>query len=199
MLGDISSKKILDSGCGSGYLTAELAKKAKKVTGSDFSTKFIELCKKKYKNMDNLDFLVHDVSKNMPFESNVFDMIVSKMVLQYVENIHTFAKESFRVLENKGNLLVVVDHPFNTQFYYAWKLAGKPNNKYLNLKDYFETAPQTKLSLWGKTQLTWYPKTVSNYIISFIKAGFILSDMQEVPEEKEGVKIPRILALKFTK
>lgn len=188
MLGEISGKAILDSGCGSGYFTAELAKFALKVYGTDFSSNFIDLCNKKYKNISNLSFVRHNVNEVMPFQSNEFDVVLSKMVLQYIEDIGIFAKESFRVLKNRGSLIIVVDHPFKY-----------PNNKYPHLKDYFDKGVQTKLSLWGKVELTWYPKTVSDYILPFIKSGLRLSDIQEISEEKEGIIIPRLLALKFIK
>ena len=37
----------------------------------------------------------------------------------------------------------------------------------------------------GKVELTWYPKTVSDYMLPFMKSGFFLSDIQELPEEKK--------------
>ncbi|MBI4973184.1 class I SAM-dependent methyltransferase [Candidatus Roizmanbacteria bacterium] len=188
MIGTLSGKKILDSGCGSGYFTAELAQDALEVIGTDFSPNFIDLCKKKYSGVSNLSFFQHNVSEIMPFENNMFDVALSKMVLQYVEDIHPFVKESYRVLKRGGSLVIVIDHPFKY-----------PSKKYPHLKDYFDKGVQTKLSLWGKVELTWYPKTVSDYILPFIKIGLRLSDIQELPEEKEGVKIPRILALKFIK
>ena len=36
MIGPLAGKNILDSGCGSGYFSAELAKSASKVVGTDF-------------------------------------------------------------------------------------------------------------------------------------------------------------------
>ncbi|MEK7079373.1 MAG: class I SAM-dependent methyltransferase [Patescibacteria group bacterium] len=188
MIGPLAGKNILDSGCGSGYFSAELAKSASKVVGTDFSSNFIDHCKNKYNNISNLSFSQHDVSKVVPFQNYEFDIVLSKMVLQYVKDIHLFTKESFRVLKKSGHLIIVVDHPFKY-----------PSKKYPHLKDYFNKEEQTKLSLWGKVELTWYPKTVSDYMLPFMKSGFFLSDIQELPEEKEDAIIPRILALKFRK
>ena len=121
------------------------------------------------------------------------------MVLQYVKDIHTFARESHRVLKEGGGLVIAVDHPFHTQFYYAQQAAGKPNPKYSGLKDYFNHDPQTKVSLWGKVPLTRYPRTMSEYLLPFVQAGYTLVSMKEVSEEQNGVIVPRILALKFRK
>src|SRR3989338_387302 len=137
MLGKLEGKTVLDAGCGSGYLTSELSKTAKKVVGADFSSKFIDLCKKKYSNITNLSFIEYDVTQKSSFEDESFNIILSKMVLQYVPQIETFANEVVRILKKEGQLLVIVDHPFNTQFYFAQQTAGKTNAKYPNLNDYF--------------------------------------------------------------
>ncbi|MCX6730620.1 MAG: class I SAM-dependent methyltransferase [Candidatus Roizmanbacteria bacterium] len=199
LLGDTTNKIILDSGCGSGYFSAEIAKKALSVIGTDFSDMFIALCKRKYTNISNLSFQELDVVEKMPFQNNVFDVIISKMVLQYINNISLFAQESYRVLKAKGHLIVAVDHPFNTQFYFAQKLAGSNNPKYQSLSNYFDRSAQTKLSLWEKVKLTWYPKTVGDYISAFISKGFYLDTIKEVGEEKQNTLIPRILILDFLK
>jgi ubiquinone/menaquinone biosynthesis C-methylase UbiE len=199
VLGDLSRRVILDSGCGSGYLAAELAQTAKQVVGIDFSEKFIELCKTKYIASKNLSFQTADVSKKLPFESSTFNTIISKMVLQYVPKINIFASEAYRVSKHKGELIIIVDHPFHTQYFYAQQEAGKPNPKYPKLNNYYSNQEQSKLSLWGKVELTWYPKTVSQYVLVFVDVGWKLTDIQELSETKEDSTLPRILMLKFLK
>lgn len=199
LIGNTSGTTILDSGCGSGYFTAQLSTQAKKVVGTDFAESFVTLCQQKYSSIPNLSFTVHDVMQKMPFQDNTFDIVISKMVLQYVPDIDMFAHESNRVLNNRGKLVVIVDHPFNTQFYYAQAVVGKLNPKYPHVKDYFNHNAQNKLSLWDKVELTWYPKTVGEYILPFINSGLTLKKIVELPEEKKGVKIPRILGLLFEK
>jgi len=199
ILGDISKKTILDSGCGSGYFAAKLANKAKKVIGTDFADSFIKICKRKYKSISNLSFFIHDVTQKILLSDGMFDYVISKMVLQYVSDLHVFANETERILKKGGQLIVTVDHPFNTQFYYAQTLAGKINPKYPGLKDYFDHSEQKKLSLWGKVELTWYPKTISDYIQPFINAKLTLEKIIELPEQSVKIKVPRILTLVFQK
>jgi len=143
--------------------------------------------------------LVQDIADKFEFGNESFDIILCKMVLQYVESITLFAKESSRMLKNNGRLIVVVDHPFHSQFFYAQSLTGKQNPKYKHLENYFSKNPQEKLSLWGKVKLTWYPKTVEEYITAFLKVGLRLADIREIKEAIEGVDIPRILLLEFIK
>ena len=198
-LGNLQGKILLDVGCGSGYLTSELAKTAGKVIGTDFAPDFVKLCQEKYKNQPNLSFQVQNVTEKFAFQTESIDMVLCKMVLQYVDSISNFANESARILRFGGKVLVIVDHPFHSQFYHAQNLAGKRNPKYAGSQDYFSREPQTKLSLWGKVELTWYPKTIADYIQPFVDAGLTLSDINEAGENKEGANIPRILFLEFKK
>lgn len=202
MLGKLKGKSLLDVGCGSGYLAFELSQIAKKVIGVDFSADFIDLCQKKYSNQRNLSFKVHDATSKIEFDDRSFDIIVSKMVLQYIEDISIFAQESARVVKNSGKIMVVVDHPFHRQFYFAQSLAGKTGSSFDGLKNYFSRESQTKTKIMTdgkKIPLTWYPKTIADYIQPFIKAKLKLSDIREVGENKEGTTIPRVLFLEFKK
>jgi ubiquinone/menaquinone biosynthesis C-methylase UbiE len=199
MLGTLTNKKLLDIGCGSGYLTAELAKDAQQVIGTDFAPDFVKLCAEKYLDIKNLSFVQQDVMEALQFETESFDLVLSKMVLQYVPELSMFAKEAARVLRPGGSLVFAVDHPFHTQFFYAQELAGKKNPKYEGLENYFSHTPKTKLSLWGKVELTWYPRMVSDYVQPFVDESLKLTEMRELSEEKDGLILPRVLALKFGK
>lgn len=201
VLGSLKNKTLLDVGCGSGYLSAELANTAKQVVATDFSSEFIDLCKKKYRNKSNLVFRLQDITKEFQFKDQSFDIVLAKMVLQYVKDLHNFAEESARVIKKRGRVIVVVDHPFHRQFYYAQSLAGKRGLSFDNLDNYFSRSPQTKTKLTStreKIELTWYPKTLEDYIRPFIKVGLTLTDLREVGEHKESTIIPRILFFEFS-
>jgi|GEM_PF-2227098 len=195
LMGDLTGKTILDVGCGSGYFTALLAKHAGRVTGTDFAPGFISLCQSKYKEIPNLSFSVQDISKTSSFRNEEFDLILAKMVLQYVDNIAIFARDVRRTLKSEGRLVIAVNHPFHGQgFYKKSEEDGKKESP-----DYFSSLPQTKLSLWNKVTLTWYPKTVENYLMPFVSVGLRLTAIKElgVPGP-EGI-IPRVLAFSFMK
>jgi ubiquinone/menaquinone biosynthesis C-methylase UbiE len=197
LAGELTNKTVLDVGCGSGYFSAELSQAAEKVIATDFSPEFVSLCQKKYQSQLNLSFVVQDVMQPLNFENKSVDVVVVKMVLQYVEDIHLFAKEANRVLKPNGKVVVAVDHPFNTQFHYAQSLTGVKNPKYQGLKDYFNREPHTKLSLWNKVELTWYPKTVGDYLQPFVEAGLKLTGIKEAGENNTQTIIPRIFAFSF--
>ncbi|HYH75610.1 MAG TPA: class I SAM-dependent methyltransferase [Candidatus Saccharimonadales bacterium] len=194
MLGDIGGKRVLDAGCGSGYLAAELAERAQQVTGTDFAPNFVAICKQKYADRDNLDFLQHDLTAAFPFPDASFDVIVCKMVLQYVPDVHMFAAEAQRLLAPNGTVLVIVDHPFRAAYFNAQRAGGPAS-------DLFAGQAQTKMGLWGKTELTWYARTTSDYVQAFTNAGLRLIAMREPLERVDATHpIPfSVLALQFGK
>jgi ubiquinone/menaquinone biosynthesis C-methylase UbiE len=194
LLGDLSGKALLDVGCGSGYLTAELANDANRVIGTDFSAKFIAICKQKYKDRSNLDFIEHDAALPFQLDNASFDIISCKMVLQYVQDIRTFANEAARLLKDGGELVIVVDHPFRAAHFNAQSGSDA-------IPDLFSNQPRTKVGLWGKTELTWYARTISEYIQLFIDAGLQLVEIREPLNQVDSSNpIPfSVLALKFIK
>jgi SAM-dependent methyltransferase len=182
-LGDLSGQTVLDCGCGSGYLAAELARGgAREVVGLDFSPEFIALCRRKYESLPNLRFVRHDLSTAWPLDSGSAHVVLSKMVLQYMAEIRLFSQEARRVLSAGGRLVALVDHPFH-----AHHLDDRT--------DYFDERPRTKLSLWGKVDLTWYPRTVATYCRTFLDAGFDLAEVIEIPFAREGRRVPRVLGM----
>ena len=77
--------------------------------------------------------------------------------------------------------------------------AGRPSPKFPDPQDYFDDRPQIKLSLWGKVELTFHPRTLSTYLSAFRDAGFHLQDLRELPDPTDEDRVPRILALRLDK
>ena len=183
MLGDLAGLTVVDAGCGSGYVAAELAKTAARVIALDAAPSFVELGRRKYRDVSKLTFEAADLLGALPVADRMADVVLSKMVLQYVPDLAAFAREARRILRPGGRLLVFVEHPFHP--------------KHRTPAQYFDAAPDRKLSLWGRVELTWYPRTVADYVEAFLRVGFVLAEMRELAEEKDGVRLPRVLALAF--
>lgn len=184
MIGDLAGRTVVDAGCGSAYVAAELARTAHRVIALDAAPRFVELCRQNYRDVPNLEPVLADVGARLPLGDATADVVLSKMVLQYVPEIDAFAREARRVLRPGGRLLVFVEHPFHP--------------KHRTPAQYFDRRPDRKLSLWGRVELTWYPRTVSDYVQAFLTAGFTLAEMRELVEEKDGAFLPRVLGLSFT-
>ena len=90
------AKRVLDVGCSSAILTAEVAKNLKKskITGIDSYKKAIEFAKSKY---PHLELLVADAHK-LPFKDNTFDLVICTETLEHVTDPKKCLLEMKRVL-----------------------------------------------------------------------------------------------------
>lgn len=113
-------KKVLDVGCGNGYVLSKYAKEGASVTGIDITETAIDLCKKRFEFMNlSGDFRVAN-AELLPFEDNTFDCICSMGVLHHTPNPLKAIEEIYRVLKPNGRLIVMFYH--KNSFYYRWKL-----------------------------------------------------------------------------
>ena len=88
--------KVLDLGCGSGYLTFPIAKENPEamILGLDIVTKTLEnnAAEAKKDSLYNLEFKSYDGSR-FPFEDETFDLIVTRYVLHHFPDIKQSMKE----------------------------------------------------------------------------------------------------------
>ena len=78
----VPNGKILDLGCGSGYISKYLATKNLLPIGIDFSEKMIEIAKQKYPEIPFYNVDIADVDKT--FEENTFDGLLAIYILYFI-------------------------------------------------------------------------------------------------------------------
>ncbi len=117
------STKILDLGCGEGSRLNELRKKTSKKDidwfGIDINEYAIKNAKKNYKS---INFTKGNL-EHLPFKDKEFDIIFSSFVFEHLTNPEKVLKESQRVLQEKGKLLIVAPN------------FGSPNRRSPNSKE----------------------------------------------------------------
>jgi SAM-dependent methyltransferase len=112
LAGDVTGRRILDAGCGSGPLFEALRDRGAIVTGFDSSTAMLELARRRLGA--GADLQVADLGSPLPFGDGAFDDVVACLVLHYLEHWTGPLAELRRVLKPGGRLIVAVDHPFVT-------------------------------------------------------------------------------------
>jgi SAM-dependent methyltransferase len=117
LLPDVKGKKVFDAGCGPGIYSQWLIKNGANVTAVDASPKMIELAKQRLG--ENADVRLADMSKPLDFlESANFDIVLSPLVLDYIENWYSVFGEFYRLLRPSGYFIFSVTHPFFDYIYY---------------------------------------------------------------------------------
>lgn len=101
--------RILDLGCGSGYLSFPLAAQNpySQVVGLDIVNKTLENNRQaaKNSNLSNLDFVSYD-GITFPFENSSFDTVVSRYALHHFPDIRKAFAEISRVLRKGGQFFL---------------------------------------------------------------------------------------------
>jgi len=105
----------LDAGCGTGFLSFELAARGHRVTGVDFAPAMLaEARRKAAERTVSVRFEEAD-AEQLPFPPNSFDLAISRHVLWTLPHPEAAIDEWIRVLR-PGGRLVVVDGQFNPGF-----------------------------------------------------------------------------------
>lgn len=105
ILSHLSKKgKVLDAGCGDGYLSYLLANRGLEVVGVDIS---LFRAKFAHEQCAGADFAVAD-GRYLPFRSEYFDSVVCCEVLEHVPDYSFIVDEMYRVTKKNGKLLATV-------------------------------------------------------------------------------------------
>jgi demethylmenaquinone methyltransferase/2-methoxy-6-polyprenyl-1,4-benzoquinol methylase len=96
--------RVLDLCTGTGDLAAELARDSNWVTGADFVRPMLQLAQEKYHSSLTL---CHADAMNLPFASEVFDLVTISFGIRNVEKPATALAEAYRVLKKSGRLLIL--------------------------------------------------------------------------------------------
>jgi SAM-dependent methyltransferase len=100
----VKGKKVLDIASGEGYGSNLIAKYAQEVVGVDISKDAVVHAQKKYA-CENLEFQVGSVL-DIPYESDVFDVVVSFETIEHISDHRKMIAEIKRVLKSDGLLII---------------------------------------------------------------------------------------------
>ncbi len=118
-------KKVLDLGCGSGWLSIFISKYGFNVTGIDLSSPAIELAKTwAQEDNANVNFIAGDLL-NLPFEKGSFDAIVCNSILEH------FRLDQAKILFDKLHN-ILADKGF---FFGCFDAVGTGKGDYFELPD----------------------------------------------------------------
>ena len=134
--------KILDIGCGKGFLIYEIKKilKCKKIYGFDISRYAIKNCKQEIKK----NIFYHDVRKKLNFEDNYFDLVISMNTLHNIKLPKLF--NSLKEIERVGK------------------------SKFICVESYRNEKEQFNLQCWALTAETLIDK--ESWLWLFNQAGY---------------------------
>jgi len=172
LAGDVAGRRILDAGCGSGPLFAELRARGAVVTGVDASAGMLEPARRRLGA--DADLRVVDLADPLPFPDGAFDDVIASLVLHYLEDWAPTLAELRRVLTPGGRLIASVEHPFVITL--MQRSAGeKP--------DYFRTRNRVEeWTMGGRTaRMSFWDRPLHAMTDAFTAAGFRIDAISEPP------------------
>ena len=112
MLGNVRGKRILDAGCGDGWLSIILAKRGAYVEGFDISRSAISFAERRAAVHDVADRCTFRMASAyaLPYSDSFFDAVIGSALLHHLGDKVRFANELRRVM--KPNSMAVFQEPF---------------------------------------------------------------------------------------
>lgn len=178
--------RVLDLGCGNGYIARRLARSGAKVVGVDASDALLERARAR-EQAEPLGVVYHrtDASDLRMLSDRSFDLAVANMALIDFADAAGAIREVGRVLVPSGRFVCSLSHPcFDVDTRSAWQveMALGSTTVYRKVTGYRE--PHSDIFPWrlpdGKVVRTvGYHRPLSWYVKELRKAGFVIVDLEE--------------------
>ncbi len=99
--------EALDIGCGTGFLSLELAARGHRVTGIDFAPQMLALAKEKAASTGAAIRFEEADAENLPFSPASFDLVITRHVLWTLPHPEAAISEWIRMLRPGGRVAVI--------------------------------------------------------------------------------------------
>lgn len=222
---NISDKKILDAGFGSGRFCFALAKDfpSSEIYGIDISPELVDNANKILSNLTLRNiYFKRDNIFDMSFPDEYFDVVFNEGVIEHFNNHEDAFSEMYRVTKKGGTIIVGVPNLYNfphtLRKWYIKKIHGKYEYGYeksfrhkeligmfkkYNMKDiemtgYYSMHSIIRLSSFGKlAKLFLFSKVI--YIVGKIAEMFIVSFMDKLSNRSISKKFGFEIVIKGVK
>ena len=157
-LSNLNFSNVLELGCGSGKNTEWLITKADKLVGLDFSSRMLDLARKKISSK-NVSFICADINEKWPVNNNSFDLATINLTLEHIKMLDHIFNSLFIKLTKGGKCFVCELHPEKQLAGSKARFQDKGTEIVLDVfqhseLDYVQSAEKAGFSLLAKRD--WY-------------------------------------------
>jgi ubiquinone/menaquinone biosynthesis C-methylase UbiE len=188
MLPDLTDRRVLDAGCGSGVYARMLVERGAEVVGVDVSEAMVREAREQ---VPNANFIQSDLSETIDFvEDDSIDIILCQHVFSHLEDLTTPLNEFARVLIDGGVLVISTHNPVHDYVIVRednYPTAGEAVDLEATVEtdsgtpNYVETERYDIIWNPGATanRATYYRRSIEDLISPLIDSGFELHEISE--------------------
>jgi len=198
ILGDVKGRRILDAGCGTGYLARLLARAGASVDGVDVSEKQLDSARADQAPAKRAIRYHHgDLADLRSFRDATFDIAVSNIVLQDVRRLPEAVREIHRVLRPGGRFVFSITHPsFEAPVPGRWAIEPADSERIEDREGMIVDRYFDRVAVYwgppGEFLAVGFHRPLRDYFEALHRAGFLVSRYEEpLPTEEALKRFPR--------
>jgi 2-polyprenyl-3-methyl-5-hydroxy-6-metoxy-1,4-benzoquinol methylase len=168
LLGDVRGKRVLDAGCGQGYLSRLLADRGAVMVGVEPAGGMLEYAMARERERRQGIMYVQADLASVPDLGDPFDAVVSNVVFEAIPDWKPALRSCVKALRPGGTLVFSIEHPCFEDGRTSWL-----DNGCVEVREYL--AEYERPRDWASD---WH-RTLSTYLNATIRAGCSITEVVE--------------------
>ncbi|MDE9366395.1 class I SAM-dependent methyltransferase [Luteipulveratus sp. YIM 133132] len=169
-IGDAAGKRILDVGCGHGWLARRFVAEGASLVGVDGSRSLID---KARAAEPDATWIVHDLDEGLPDNLGEFDVAIAHMVLMDIPELEPLLTDVHGALSSGGVFVASILHP---SFFNQEPVEDNQGARYRKVTEYLSPQRWWINTFGGHWH---YHRPLESYTQALLKAGFVITGLAE--------------------